>query len=106
VTVAESATKWLADVPTTWQDPPPMSTLHALLLFVGVPALIVGVITLMVIAPSLARGPRYRPGQEWDAQPEWIGGSSEIASTSTNQQLTTGHPSDVSSEQGGASARW
>jgi hypothetical protein len=106
VTVAHSATRWLAEAPSTWQDPPPMSTLHALLLFVGAPALIIALVSLLVIAPSLARGPRYRPGQEWDAQPEWFGGTVEASSSSPNQQLTAGHQPDDSSDQGGASARW
>jgi hypothetical protein len=83
-----------------------MSTLHALLLFVGVPALVIAVISLLVIAPSLARGPRYRPGQEWDAQPEWFGGGIEAAPSTSAQQVTTGHDGEDPSAQGGASARW
>jgi hypothetical protein len=82
-----------------------MSTLHAILLFVGVPALIVAVISLLVVAPSLARGPRYRPGQEWDAQPEWLGGGESEPSTE-GRQLTTGEDSDADPDPGGASARW
>jgi hypothetical protein len=90
-----------------------MSTLHTLLLFVGGPLLIIALVSLLVIAPSLARGPRYRPGQEWDAQPEWFGATIEGTSSSPQQQLTTGHPGegtehapDDIADQGGASARW
>jgi hypothetical protein len=85
-----------------------MSTLEAILLFVGTPALIIAVVTLLVMAPSLAKGPRYRPGQEWDAQPEWIGGDGELeaSDTSSDPQLTAGTPAEDSQDQGGASARW
>ena len=64
----------LADTPATWDDGSGMSTLNALLIFVGGPLLIIAVITLLVMAPSLAKGPRYRPSQQWDAEPEWFGG--------------------------------
>jgi hypothetical protein len=83
-----------------------MSTLHAILLFVGVPALIVAVISLLVVAPSLARGPRYRPGQEWDAQSEWLSGGEVEPPTAESRQLTTGDESDGDADAGGASARW
>jgi hypothetical protein len=86
-----------------------MSTLHAILLFVGAPALIFVVISLLVVAPSLARGPRYRPGQDWDAQSEWLsGGEIEPTATPESRQLTSGEgtETDTDTDQGGASARW
>src|SRR6185295_12298860 len=70
---ATSVAVHLADTPATWQDPEPMSTLHAILFFVGLPLLIFSLITLLVMAPSLAKGPRYRPSQQWDAEAEWFG---------------------------------
>jgi hypothetical protein len=107
VTLAEAGSRSLALPPEDWPNPPEMSTLHAILLFVGVPALIFVVITLLVLAPSLARGPRYRPGQDWDAQPEWLsGGEIEPPATPGNRQLTAGEATDIEPEQGGASARW
>jgi hypothetical protein len=111
----------LADTPQNWPDPPPMSTLHALLLFGGVPLLVIIVITLLVMAPSLAKGPRYRPDQEWDAGPEQFGvrpleqaGSSagQLESGNTapgRQQATTATQERLSGdddEPGGASAAW
>jgi hypothetical protein len=77
-----------------------MSQLHAILLFVGGPLLIIAVITLLVMAPSLAKGPRYRPGQEWDAQPEWLGDNADEGAG----ELTTG--TETEADSGGASARW
>jgi hypothetical protein len=64
----------LTEAPTSWPNPAPMSMLHVLLLFVGVPLLIITVVTLLVITPSLIRGPRYRPGLSWWAKPEWFAG--------------------------------
>lgn len=50
-----------------------MSTLHALLVFAGIPLLAVVGISLLVMVPSLAKGPRYRLGQDWNAEPEHFG---------------------------------
>lgn len=84
-----------------------MSTLFALLFFAGIPLLIVVVLTLLVMAPSLAKGPRYRPGQEWDAEPEWFGGREVQGADSTDRQITSGSSTAHSdSDSGGASARW
>jgi hypothetical protein len=103
----------LADTPATWDDGSGMSTLNALLIFVGGPLLIIAVITLLVMAPSLAKGPRYRPSQQWDAEPEWFGGPDEEigagADASDRRQLeasSTAKRGDDHDETGGASASW
>lgn len=99
-----------------------MSMLTTLLVFVGIPLLAFVVITLLVMAPSLARGPRYRPGMDWDAEPEWFGavpagGSSaprlrltgadlsqrQLATDATDERVLTGGDGH---DSGGASARW
>lgn len=82
-----------------------MSTLYALLFFAGIPLLIIAVLTLLVMAPSLARGPRYRPGQDWDAEPEWFGGRELRDADGTTLQITPGVPA-APHDTGGASARW
>ncbi|MGH3473002.1 MAG: aa3-type cytochrome oxidase subunit CtaJ [Nocardioidaceae bacterium] len=104
----------VADTPLTWPNPAPMSTLHAVLFFVGIPLLAVIVISLLVVAPSLAKGPRYRPGQHWGAEPEWFGGPEELDRKVAEQKaLTTGRSSaaetgqpDPDSDTGGASVTW
>jgi hypothetical protein len=88
-----------------------MSTLHALLLLGVLPAAIAGVIVLLVMAPSVARGPRYRPGLSWWAPPEWIGGPAEgVAALDSGEEAprAIGPGSDSSNAQvgGGASAGW
>ncbi len=97
-----------------------MSTLHALLFFGGIPLLIVMAIALLVMAPSLAKGPRYRPGQDWDAQPEWFGAAPpgnvvpadrqiEAAAVTPRQQATDATGERLSAAEGkagGASVHW
>jgi hypothetical protein len=86
-----------------------MSTLHVLLLFVGGPLLIIAVITLLVMAPSLAKGPRYRPSQQWDADAEWFGAPGKVGNGSDQRLLessSTAQRGDDHDETGGASASW
>jgi len=93
-----------------------MSLLTALLLFFGAPLLIIALITLMVMAPSLAKGPRYRPGAGADDASEWFGvlpgsdDSSQLAgaqSTPQRQLASTATDDRLADEDtGGASARW
>jgi hypothetical protein len=55
-------------------DPgPQISRLHALFLFGVIPVSAGLLIALLVSLPSLARGPRYRPGLGWEGTPEWYG---------------------------------
>jgi Domain of unknown function (DUF5130) len=65
-----------ADTPNSWPDKEPMSTMDVLLVFVGIPAGLFALIVLLVLAPSVARGPRYRPGLTWLAQSEQFGAQS------------------------------
>lgn len=95
----------IADAPTTWPDPPPMSTLEGLLLFVGIPLLAMAVITAMVMAPALAKGARSQPGQNGGASSEWFGAPEEVASGAAPR---VGPQPAATSDgpTGGASARW
>lgn len=120
-----------ADTPASWPDPPPMSKLEALLIFAGIPLAVLVIIALLVMAPSVARGPRYRPGLSWWADPEWFNGPPAVevadrlalepghghASGATAVSTAPSQPagataasqvvmSDATLEEGGASARW
>lgn len=75
-----------------------LSVVETLLWFVGLPLLLFVVIALLVMAPSMARGPRYRPGLGWWAAPVWFNGP-EDADTAVRQATP-------STGAGGASARW
>jgi hypothetical protein len=50
-----------------------ISDLEVLSIFVGIPVLSMAVIWVLVSIPSMIRGPRYRPGKEWQAGSEWYG---------------------------------
>lgn len=94
-------------------DPGPgMSAVATILVYIGIPAAIFCVIALLVLAPSIARGNRYRPHQlSWWAAPVWFGGprdergdSAERALSGTSLKELTAY-SEAQTE-GGASARW
>lgn len=56
-------------------DPGPgLSILETVGLFVGIPLLLFVLSALYVYGPSSAKGPRYRPGVGWWAQPVWFTG--------------------------------
>ena len=75
-----------------------LSVLETLLWFVGVPGALFVLIVLLVSAPSMARGPRYRPGLGWWAAPVWFNGPDNADTAVRRATATTGG--------GGASARW
>lgn len=75
-----------------------LSVVQTLLIFVGIPSLLFVVIALLVSAPSMARGPRYRPGLGWWAAPVWFNGPADADTAVRTAIATTGG--------GGASARW
>ncbi len=70
----------------------------ALLIYVGAPALLFLVIALLAMAPSMARGPRYRPGLGWWAAPVWFNGPEDADAAVRRATPTT--------DGGGTSARW
>jgi hypothetical protein len=53
------------------------SVLRTLALYVGVPALILGVLALAAWLPGMIRSRRYRPSSGWSAAPVWFAGPSE-----------------------------
>jgi hypothetical protein len=75
-----------------------LTVLQTLLIYVGIPAALFLIITLLVLAPGMARGPRYRPGLGWWAAPVWFNGPGD-ADTAVRGAVPT-------SEAGGSSARW
>ena len=92
---------------------------HTVLVFVGIPVLVVAVVALLVFAPSIAHGPRYRPGLSWWAPPVWINGPVATKPDPANlpelpeltgapgATVTTGTAATgVARTTGGASASW
>lgn len=87
-----------------------MSTLQAVLLLGGIPAVVVLIAVLGVMAPGWTRAGRYRPGEPWNYEPLVI----NAAATGDISKALTTTPRAISSdvvltdgpEEGGASARW
>lgn len=73
-----------------------MTLLQALGLFVVIPLTVYVVIALAVYAPGWAKGPKYRPGLSWWAEPVWLGGG-DLSQVSQASPVNEG---------GGCSARW
>jgi len=84
----------------------PLVSGQTLLIFVGIPALIVATVSLLVFAPSIAKGPRYRPGLSWWAPPVWIGGPAGAGDAVDAPQLEAGSDPGTPLTTGGASASW
>ncbi len=84
------------------------------LVFVGIPLLVMAVVGLLVFAGTIASGPRYRPGLSWWAPPVWIGGPQgvdgdpvdvpELEAGPTSGTATTART--TARTTGGASASW
>ncbi|GAB2576631.1 aa3-type cytochrome oxidase subunit CtaJ [Kribbella endophytica] len=91
----------------------PLLSGHTLLVFVGIPALVIAVIALLVFASSIAQGPRYRPGLSWWAPPVWINGPvttkpdpANLPELPVGSTPTATAPTGVARSTGGASASW
>ena len=97
-TVLAGAPAYAANVDDGQQPGDGLSVVQTLLIFVGVPAALFVVIALLVSAPSMARGPRYRPGLGWWAAPVWFNGPDDADTAVRTATATRGG--------GGASARW
>jgi hypothetical protein len=92
----------LAAVPDDGDEPGEgLTALETILIYGVVPAALIALIALLVLAPSIARGPRYRPGVGWFASPVWFGGPAN-----PDVALARARSTPVRSEGGGASARW
>ncbi|MDQ1627516.1 MAG: hypothetical protein QOI54_1260 [Actinomycetota bacterium] len=76
-----------------------LSVLQTLGIFVGIPVGLFVVIAVLVSAPAMARGPRYRPGVGWWAAPIWFNGPDDAERAVREAEAP-------SSQGGGASARW
>jgi hypothetical protein len=78
-----------------------LTALETILYYGVIPIALFALIALLVLAPSIARGPRYRPGLGWFAAPVWFGGPAN-----PDNALARVRSVSASVEGGGASARW
>ena len=80
-----------------------LTVAQTLLLYIVTPAVIFGVIALIVVGPSLGKGARHRTGASLETGPVWIDpAGARSASASTGTPDLRGGPTD----QGGTSAHW
>ena len=84
-----------AEVPEGWSDPAPVSILEMLVLILGIPLVLVVLISLAVVAPALARGEQLLPSSGTENQ--WFGGPRP------SRELESGR---TVGPTGGASGRW
>lgn len=85
---------------------PGYTTLEALGLFVGLPALTIVIIILGVYGPGWARGRAASSAEVALAEPLWLSSpAGTMAAPSGPGMITPGGPTDHE-ERGGASARW
>lgn len=87
-----------ADTPEGWPDEPAIDMLEALLLFGGLPLLVLIIITALIMGPSLARGEGL-PGADETPEDQWLGGPRKAAG-----ELAA--PDSEGSKAGGASGSW
>lgn len=91
-----------ADIPVGWSEPQPVSVLHTLLIFVGIPVLIALGIVAAIYVPGVVRGESVAPaGARTDDQ--WFGGrrdTAELESGRVAESPTGGR------DTGGASGTW
>ena len=88
-----------AEVPAQgWPENEPVALLDALLLIGGVSLAVILVVTVLTLAPALARGERIAPGVP-ASESQWIGGPRRSAGELAG-------PDGEGSQAGGAGARW
>jgi hypothetical protein len=91
-----------------------LSALQTFLIFGVIPVALFLFIALLVSAPSIARGPRYRADRGWQGPPLVFGAPRDLqlpsGSAPSGGQAIEAAPGDSTSEPasegGGASARW
>jgi hypothetical protein len=104
LTISTSAA--YADAPEQWEDTPPVSPLHVLLVLAVIPIGLFLLITLLVYIPSMSKAQSYQPGQAWRGEPTWFGGPRgglEAADSAGGRQAGSDRPELT---RGGASGRW
>lgn len=92
-----------ADIPDGWSNPPSVSVLRFLLVFVGIPVLITLGILAAVYLPGVVRGESVAPaGSRTDDQ--WFGGRRD---TRQLESATAARPDDEGDRgTGGAGGTW
>jgi hypothetical protein len=92
-----------ADVPVGWSDPPSVSAMRFLLLFIGIPLVITFLIFCFVYLPSVVRGESVAPaGAHTDDQ--WFGGRRDTAELEASSASSA--EGEKRGDTGGAGGTW
>jgi hypothetical protein len=94
-----------------------MTIWQTVLVFVGIPVGVLALFAAVILGPSAARAPRYRPGSPWPYQPVWyLPHPEHTAPVSTLQAAGAleagtrlalhGRVSEPAQASGGASSEW
>jgi hypothetical protein len=91
-----------------------MSIVETVLVFVGIPALIIAFLALLVYGRSQFKGPnRYRPGKPWNFPPVWYLPRPEPGSAAETDRLALETANGGAAQRaaqhkavGGASGEW
>ena len=78
-----------------------LGAIETLLIYVAAPGALFVLIALLVLAPSMSRRPRYRPGVDWWAAPIWFNGPGDQGDLDAAVRAAV-----PTMDGGGASARW
>lgn len=94
-----------------------MSIVETVLVFVGIPVAAFALTALIVLGPTAARAPRYRPGAAWTYRPVWYlphpehtGPLSQLQAAGPREAAArlavSGTVSNPVEASGGASGEW
>ena len=82
-----------------------VTVLQTIGVYALIPLAVFGVLALFTLWPKIARGPRYRPGQEWNFDPVWWTGNPEGVGHLDAHHADEDVPA-VSTARGGARGSW
>lgn len=82
-----------------------MTVLQTIGVYALIPAAVYGVLSLFTLWPKIARGPRYRPGQEWNYEPMWWIGNPDGVGQLATHRADEAAPA-ASTARGGARGSW
>jgi hypothetical protein len=94
-----------ADVPRGWSDPPPVSVLRFLLLFVGIPILITLAILAAIYVPGVVRGESVAPAGA-RADDQWLGGRRDAGQLESAATTRPASEAERDRDTGGAGGTW
>ena len=84
-----------------------MSIVETVLVYVGIPGAIIGVITFAVYGKAMLHQPnRYRPGRPWPYEPAWFVPHPDAVVPSAGTHLHVEAGATTTTAIGGASGEW